>query len=84
MRQQTPSGDLDKFAEDLRRRLVEYSAIPPAAGTDYVQPVLENAGWTEEGAKELAGLARKYGAWFLSHATALATVLGIEDGENGL
>ena len=40
----------------------------------------EKHGWTEDGASILTHLARGYGSFILSHALALAIVLGQEDG----
>lgn len=40
--------------------------------------------WTEEGASHLVHLARDYGAFVLTHALALATILKQEDGQLGL
>jgi len=42
------------------------------------------AGWTEEGAKHIANLARNYGSFILRNALALAITLNIEDGKLGL
>lgn len=39
--------------------------------------------WTQDGAANIAALARKYGAFMLRNALVLASVLGIEDGELG-
>jgi hypothetical protein len=39
--------------------------------------------WTQEGAAQVAALAREYGAFVLRNALALAISLGIEDGEIG-
>ena len=41
-------------------------------------------GWTEEGARHLIHLVRDYGRFILSHAIALSIVLNQEDGEIGL
>ena len=43
----------------------------------------EICGWTTEGAEEIVMLARKYGAFMLRNALAIANVLNIEDGELG-
>jgi hypothetical protein len=40
--------------------------------------------WTQEGASQVAALAREYGAFVLRNALALATILGVEDGSLGL
>lgn len=43
-----------------------------------------DAGWTDEGAKHIASLARNYGSFVLRNALALAITLDIEDGNFGL
>ena len=39
--------------------------------------------WTQEGAAQVATLARDYGVFVLRNALALAVSLGVEDGELG-
>jgi len=39
--------------------------------------------WTQDGAEQVASLARNYGAFVLRNALALAISLEIEDGEFG-
>jgi len=47
-----------------------------------VEEILEREmEWTREGAIHIAALTRKYGAFMLRNALALANVMGIEDGE---
>jgi len=39
--------------------------------------------WTREGATHIIALVRKYGTFVLRNALALASVMGIDDGELG-
>ena len=39
--------------------------------------------WTQDGAQQVAYLARNYGAFVLRNALALAVSMGIQDGELG-
>jgi hypothetical protein len=43
--------------------------------------LINEHGWTREGAEQIARLAREYGAFMLRNALALAGALKIEDGE---
>ena len=47
------------------------------------EALVSKANWTSEGARELVDIARKYGAFMLRNALALAIALGIEDGTSG-
>ncbi len=49
-----------------------------------VRTLVERADWTEDGARELVRLARRYGTSILRNALALAEALGVEDGEAGM
>jgi hypothetical protein len=46
--------------------------------------LVNDAEWTDRGAKELIYLANHYGSFVLRNALALSIVLGIEDGNSGL
>jgi hypothetical protein len=48
-----------------------------------VNRLVAEADWTTPAARELVSLAQRYGSFMLSHATALAEALDIEDGEAG-
>lgn len=67
----------------------EYAAIlsdvaTSAGGSEIVFRMIEKADWTEQGARLVVMLARKYGVFVLRNALALAEAMGIEDGEAGL
>ena len=49
-----------------------------------VHGLVEQAGWTERGAREVLHLARGYGTSILRNALALAEAMQIEDGNVGL
>ncbi|MCC6360612.1 MAG: hypothetical protein IT450_17880 [Phycisphaerales bacterium] len=55
-----------------------------AADTEIVSSLIADAAWTEEGARAILTLARRYGMSVLRNALALAESLDIEDGETGL
>ena len=55
-----------------------------SVGWDQIERVLEKElGWTPDGACAIANLAKRYGAFMLRNALALATVMEVEDGELG-
>lgn len=69
--------------------LPEYEAIVNSVGADaadesYIAVLMADADWTEHGAREVLLLARTYGVSILRSALALATAMGIEDGDAGL
>lgn len=67
----------------------EYDAMIARVGesaTDeqLVAALVRDSAWTEQGAREVLQLARKYGTSILRNALALASAMQIEDGEAGL
>ena len=72
----------------VERTIEEYEAVFSAGRRgsalewDEVDLILQRElAWTREGACEISRLAREYGAFMMRNALAVATVLGIEDGE---
>jgi hypothetical protein len=61
-------------------------ACLPEHATDeqIVAALVNDADWTEPGAREVLHLAKNYGTSILRNALALASALHIEDGEGGL
>ncbi|MCA9288018.1 MAG: hypothetical protein KDA05_05505 [Phycisphaerales bacterium] len=54
-------------------------------GDDRLRELLiRHSEWSERGSRVIVALARKYGAFALTHALALAEALEIEDGISGL
>ena len=49
-----------------------------------ISALVDDADWTERGAREVLQLARMYGTSILRNALALAEAMDIEDGEAGL
>jgi len=49
-----------------------------------IAAVARDSAWTEQGAREVLELARKYGTSILRNALALAYAMQIEDGAAGL
>lgn len=69
--------------------LAEYGSIMADLGQDatddqVVMALVDRADWTEQGAREVLHLARRYGTSILRNALALAEAMGIEDGDGGL
>ena len=69
--------------------LAEYETIITALGAEatdeqIVRALVERGDWTEQGAREVLQLARRYGTSILRSALALAAALNIEDGNAGL
>jgi hypothetical protein len=69
--------------------LEEYRTLVAEAGDDMrdaalIGSLVHEAGWTDRGAREVLGLARRYGTSILRNALALAAAMEIEDGESGL
>lgn len=67
----------------------EYDTLIADVGEDasddqIVAALVRDADWTEQGAREILQLARKYGTSILRNALALASAMQIEDGEAGL
>jgi len=74
----------------LPLNVVEYSGMfdrlgnngKTAWGWEEVERKLQVEGeWTRDGAVHMAALARRYGAFMLRNALALAIVLEVEDGD---
>ncbi len=68
--------------------LSEYESLIAGLGegaTDeqIVAALVNEADWTERGARELLKLARNYGTSILRNSLALASAMRIEDGEAG-
>ena len=55
-----------------------------ATDEQIVHALVEQADWTERGARAVVMLSRKYGVFVLRNALALANAMQIEDGEAGL
>jgi hypothetical protein len=69
--------------------LAEYETIITDLGADatddqIVRALVERGDWTEQGAREVLQLARRYGTSILRNALALAAAMQIEDGNAGL
>ena len=69
--------------------LAEYETIITDLGADatdgqIVRALVERGDWTEQGARELLQIARRYGTSILRNALALAAAMNIEDGNAGL
>ena len=69
--------------------LAEYEALIANLGehaTDEQlgQAIVEQADWTESGARTIVKLARDYGTAVLRNALSLANAMGIEDGDSGM
>jgi len=69
--------------------LAEYETIITDLGAEatdeqIVRALVERGDWTEQGAREVLQLARRYGTSILRSALALAAALNIEDGNAGL
>jgi len=69
--------------------LAEYDAMISRAGEDatdeqIIAVLVVDGDWSEQGAREVLQLARKYGTSILRNALALASAIQIEDGEAGL
>jgi len=83
-----------KVSATVNLTIQEYAAVFPTSNGKHaaeqlidwtrVEAKLQNEmEWTQEGAAQVAALARDYGAFVLRNALALALSLGIEDGECG-
>jgi len=55
-----------------------------ATDEQIVRALVERGDWTEQGARELLQIARRYGTSILRNALALAAAMNIEDGNAGL
>jgi hypothetical protein len=82
---------LQKLSDTVNLTVQEYAATftPPKGEQPInwtrIETKLHNEmEWTQEGAAQVAALARDYGAFVLRNAMALAISLGIEDGDSGL
>ena len=69
--------------------LAEYETIITDLGAEatdeqIVRALVERGDWTEQGAREVLQLARRYGTSILRNALALAAAMKIEDGNAGL
>jgi len=69
--------------------LAEYETIITDLGAEatdeqIVRALVERGDWTEQGAREVLQLARRYGTSILRNALALAAAMQIEDGYAGL
>lgn len=67
----------------------EYDVLFARLGEDasddqIVAALVSNSDWTEQGAREVLELARRYGTSILRNALALAASMGIEEGSSGL
>jgi len=79
-----------KLSDTINLTIQEYTAVFPPPKKEKqidwtrIETKLHNdMEWTQEGAVQVAALAREYGAFVLRNALALAVSLGIEDGELG-
>jgi len=69
--------------------LAEYETILTDLGAEatdeqIVCALVDRGAWTEQGAREVLQLARRYGTSILRNALALAEAMQIEDGNAGL
>ena len=69
--------------------LAEYDTIitdlgAEATDDEIVRALVERGDWTQQGAREVLQLARRYGTSILRNALALAAAMKIEDGNAGL
>jgi hypothetical protein len=69
--------------------LAEYETIITDLGAEatdeqIVRSLVQRGDWTEQGAREVLQLARRYGTSILRNALALAASMKIEDGNAGL
>ena len=69
--------------------LTEYETVLSALGHDatdeqVIHALVSECGWTRDGAAIVLNLARSYGTSVLRNALAIATALGIEDGDRGM
>jgi len=73
-------------AISLRSEYETLIAELPETRTDQhiVGTLVANADWTDNGAREVLQLARRYGTSILRNALALAEAMKIEDGDAGL
>jgi len=55
-----------------------------ASDEQIIAALVRDSAWTEQGAREVLELARKYGTSILRNALALASAMQIEDGAAGL
>ena len=55
-----------------------------ASDEQIIAALVRDSAWTEQGAREVLELARKYGTSILRNALALAYAMQIEDGAAGL
>lgn len=67
----------------------EYDTVIAEVGEDasddqIVAVLMRDADWTEQGAREVLHLARKYGTSILRNALALAAAMRVEDGSSSL
>lgn len=69
--------------------LAEYETIITHLGAEatdeqIVRALVERGDWTEQGAREVLQLARRYGTSILRNALAIAAAMRTEDGSAGL
>jgi spore coat protein CotH len=69
--------------------VAEYETILTDLGAEatdeqIIRALVERGDWTEQGAREVLQLARRYGTSILRNALALAAAMQIEDGSVGL
>jgi hypothetical protein len=85
---QTVAGRLENTIQEYQDLLGLPKGIEPCtAELEWLSirsKLQTDARWTEDGAEQVATLARNYGSFVLRNALALAITLGIEDGELGL
>jgi hypothetical protein len=76
-----------QLENDISSLVVEYSSLLRSASEDepaaIERALVADADWTPLAAQHLVRLAKDYGAFMLRNAAALATALGVEDGELG-
>ena len=70
-------------------RDADYETLLEGLGDDptdkqIVQSLVEQADWTDDGARTILKLAQDYGTFVLRNALALAEAMDIEDGHAGL
>lgn len=77
-------ADVSHLVEEYRPLADEYGDILSVAVDDIVAWLAKDHNWTPDGGRVLLDLAQRYGSFILKHALALALVLDIEDGSEGL
>lgn len=71
---------------ELEAKIAGYdqlACLVDATDAEIADELVANHGWTQDGAEEIVKVVRRYGAWFLLNAAAVAELLEVQDGEAG-